>query len=283
MIKVFVYGTLRKGEVNHHLLRQAACMAEQAWALGTLYDTGYGYPAMKGEANSNVYGELYEVAEKELARLDILEDYTEGGKDNLYERIQQTVYTDHGPLQAYLYVTNKEDLLKKKIPNGDWKEYRLLADPSGSVLYFAYGSCMDTVRFESDGFAHYFQEMVGVGVLPNYTLRFTRKSTQDGWGRADIVEEGGRVEGKVYNIPVKALTEYLYHREGAPKAYRPTFVELELNGENILALTFVVTKKDKETTPPPHYEQEILRGAKDFLSAPYITKLQNYINTLRSK
>lgn len=173
MIKVFVYGTLRKGEGNHRLLVGATCIAEQCWTAGYLYDTGYGYPAMKQSGFSQIFGELYSVTKEELKRLDQLEGYTPGGKNNLYERIQQTVYTDKGELVAQMYVANKVDLLKNKIPNGDWKEHKLLSGKSDSVLYFAYGSCMDKRRFEEDGYDHFFQNMIGIGVLDNYTLRFT--------------------------------------------------------------------------------------------------------------
>jgi gamma-glutamylcyclotransferase (GGCT)/AIG2-like uncharacterized protein YtfP/cation transport regulator ChaC len=281
MMKVFVYGTLRKGEANAHLLKDATCIAEQCWTDGELYDTGYGYPAVKQTPHSRLFGELYTVTEEDLKRLDVLEGYTPGGANNLFERIQQTVYTDKGATSATLYVASKAHLLKKKIPNGDWKEHNLLLKQDDSVLYFAYGSCMDQKRICEAGFAHYFQNMLGVGVLTNYTLRFTRKSTEDGRGRADIVEEGGGVEGKVYEIPVKALKEYLYGREGAPKAYRPTFVMIEVNGKKVQALTFVVTYKREESAPPKWYEEEILRGANGYLTIDYTSKLKSHINSLK--
>lgn len=281
MKKVFVYGTLRKGEANAHLLKSATCIAEQCWTNGSLYDTGYGYPAMRQTTFSRLYGELYEVTEDDLIRLDRLEGYSAGGTNNLYERIEQTVYTDKDASIAYMYVAGRTNLLKRKIPNGDWKEHNLLLKQCDSVLYFAYGSCMDQRRMGEDGFEHYFQNMLGVGVLPNYTLRFTRRSTKDGMGRADIVEEGGYVEGKVYDIPVKSLNEYLYGREGAPKAYRPTFVTIELNGKKVQALTFVVTNKMEETAPPQWYEEEILRGAKGYLTEDYFSKITSHMNSLK--
>jgi gamma-glutamylcyclotransferase (GGCT)/AIG2-like uncharacterized protein YtfP/cation transport regulator ChaC len=279
--KVFVYGTLRKGERNAGLLKNAHCIAEQCWTDGEMYDTGYGYPAIKKSLGSRVYGELYTVTEDELQRLDQLEGYAESGNNNLYERIEQTVCTDKGPVVAYMYVASQANLLNRKIPNGDWKEFNLLSKRNDTVLYFAYGSCMDLHRITKAGYAHYFQDVRGVGVLPNYTLRFTRKSSMDGMGRADIVEEGGMVEGKVYNLPVKALKEYLYGREGAPKVYRPTFVTIELNGNEVQALTFVVTNKTEETAPPDWYEEEILRGAKGYLSQDYIDELKSHMNSLK--
>ncbi|MGG5252242.1 gamma-glutamylcyclotransferase [Neobacillus sp. SM06] len=281
MINVFVYGTLRKGESNSGFLKNAACIAEQCWTDGLLYDSGYGYPAMKQSRGFRTYGELYSVTKEELRRLDQLEGFTPGGTNNLYERVTQTVYTDNGMTNAYVFVAGNADLFKKKIRNDDWKEYNLQSGKNHSVLYFAYGSCMDHKRFTEKGCAHYFQNMVGVGVLANYTLRFTRKSSEDGMGRADVVEEGGIVEGKVYDLPVEALDNYLYKREGAPTAYRPTFVTIEVDGKQVEALTFVVKNKAEETAPPFWYEEEILRGAEGWLTASYISNLKDHINFLR--
>ncbi|WP_428912544.1 gamma-glutamylcyclotransferase [Niallia sp. Krafla_26] len=42
--------------------------AEQCWTNGKLFDSGYGYPAMKQSASSHVYGELYSVTDTELLR-----------------------------------------------------------------------------------------------------------------------------------------------------------------------------------------------------------------------
>ncbi|WP_180271463.1 gamma-glutamylcyclotransferase [Fredinandcohnia onubensis] len=125
--------------------------------------------------------------------------------------------------------------------------------------------------------------MVGVGVLDSYSLRFTRKSTVDGMGRADIVEEGGQVEGKAYEIPVEALKNYLYQREGAPFAYRATFVTIKLNGNDTQAITFTVKNKNEEMAPPADYEKEILRGAKGYLSEDYILKLKAHMDGLKNQ
>jgi gamma-glutamylcyclotransferase (GGCT)/AIG2-like uncharacterized protein YtfP len=280
MKKVFVYGTLRKGEGNAELLHHASCIAEQCWTKGELFDTGFGFPAMKLSDLSNVFGELYSVNEEKLDRLDQLEGFEAGYSNNLYERVKRTVYTDTGKILAYVYVTSNANLLKKRIDNGDWKEYQLQKHQD-SVLYFAYRSCMDNQRFQQHGVDHYFQNMLGIGALKNYTLRFTHRSKLDDMGRADIVEEGGHVEGKLYKIPNEALA-YLYRREGAPNIYRPTFVTVELNGRSVQALTFTVKNKREETAPPAHYAEEIFRGANGYLSTDYISKIKNHIESLKS-
>jgi gamma-glutamylcyclotransferase (GGCT)/AIG2-like uncharacterized protein YtfP len=273
-IPVFVYGTLRKHEENSHLLEGAKCIAEQCWTFGALYDTGNGYPAMKDHDTTRVYGELYVVDEKQLHELDLLEDYLGPGQKNLYDRTRKTVFTDIGSHEAFVYTINREceHMCKLLIGSGDWKLDRRFPSES-PFLYFAYGSCMDDERFKACGVENYFKKIIGAGVLYGYELRFTRK-VQDG-GRADIVEEGGKVEGVVYEVPPEALS-YLYRREGVKyKSYRPAFVDVTVDGtlmKNVL--TFVVVDKEKETAPPKEYAEEIIRGASKFLSASYVKKLK---------
>jgi|GEM_PF-1033786 len=44
--RLFVYGTLRREEINHGLLGASRCESLLAWVAGSLVDTGRGYPAM---------------------------------------------------------------------------------------------------------------------------------------------------------------------------------------------------------------------------------------------
>ncbi|MBO8173085.1 MAG: gamma-glutamylcyclotransferase [Bacillaceae bacterium] len=273
---VFVYGSLRRGEKYHHILSRARCVAEQAWTQGRLYDTGNGYPAMTVRDSSDyVYGELYRVDDQTLARIDELEGYTDGGRDNLYDRKTTTVLTDTGENEAVVYTAADRDLLKTPVPYGDWK-YALMKQ-ADEFLYFAYGSCMDDDRFRQQDVVHLFQDVEGRGVLHNYVLRFTHRSSSDGLGRADIVEEkGGMVEGKVYRISHDAL-RYLEWREGVSAgAYRPSFVNIRINGEKQLqnVFTFVVKDKQEEMAPPREYAEEIVRGASTVCSSRYVWKLK---------
>lgn len=281
MNKVFVYGTLRQNESNHHYLEKEKLLASQCWVKGELYDTGYGYPALVNRSDSRVYGELYQIGDKKLEAIDLLEEYYGEGQDNDYERMTKTVYTDKGEERAlvYYFPFSKVDL-NLKISSGDWKNHRLLK--KNDLLYFAYGSCMDRERFKESKVDHLFEDILGKGVLEGFALQYTRKA-KDG-GRADIVEVGGFVEGKLYRIGQEALN-YLYKREGVNASiYRPTFVNLKLEGKILPdVLTFTVANKNKEITPPPHYFQEIIRGGKGFLSEKYLEKLREQYEKLKNE
>ncbi len=274
---VFVYGTLRKHEKYHHLLEGATCVAQQSWTDGELFDTDEGYPALKKSDKSKVFGELYLVDDQQLQKLDELENYRGQNKRNLYNRDQQTVFTDIGSHQAYVYTLNPNDAnsLKQSINLGDWRVYNILKTDE-TFSYFAYGSCMDHERFKLAKVDHFFQKQIGVGILDGYQLRYTRK-LQDG-GRADMVEEGGTVEGIVYEVP-KACLAYLFRREGVNSGcYRPAIIAANINGKLVNnILTFLVIDRDEETAPPFHYANEIIRGGTGLLSESYLEKIKQQL------
>jgi len=272
-IHVFVYGTLRQHESNHHFLNKAKCMARQAWTNGVLYDTGQGYPAMVLNKERRVYGEVYEINSLLLKKLDELEDYEGEGRDNLYDRVVQKIHTDFGLVDAHVYVFKPDQITDlEEIPFGDWRCHLHLTQED--FLYFAYGSCMDDERFEQAGVKQEFSKVIGCGMAKNYKVAYTCKS-HDG-GRADMVESEGIVEGKVYQINQKTL-KYLFRREGVKdQIYRPAFIEVVIDGiQYDNALTFFVIDKEEEVAPPEHYYTEILRGAKGLVSDAYFHKLND--------
>jgi gamma-glutamylcyclotransferase (GGCT)/AIG2-like uncharacterized protein YtfP len=269
---VFVYGTLRSNLSNHYLLRDAKQVSKQCWTRGVLYDVGCGYPAMAAHPKNRVYGELYAVTEKELSQLDQLEGFhQENSPYNHYERVQQIVYTDQGSYKAFTYIYKPERVNQlKAVLHNDWK-YHLLMEQD-SLYYFAYGSCMDDNRFKKHKVDHLFTNVIGKGVLQNYKLAFTRKTSNG--SRADVVEGSGVVEGKVYRISKEAL-EYLFDREGVKyNTYRSTFVDIQTSSGVLKdVLTYVVIDKQPETAPPIEYAEEMVRGANGLLSEEYVRKL----------
>jgi gamma-glutamylcyclotransferase (GGCT)/AIG2-like uncharacterized protein YtfP len=276
-IMLFVYGTLLTGESNHKLMQGARLVAGQACTAGKLYDTGFGYPALVVDGGDReVYGQLYGIDTSTLSALDELEDYY-GPVDerNLYERVEVLVTTDSTVYTAFTYVFTPEAALTCRwIPIGDWcVDQRIEQSLADSWLYYAYGSCMDDARLQSQGVESLFLDEQGRGVLAGYTLRFTCR--QPDGGRADLVEEGGAAEGKLYRIGKEAV-QYLWKREGVEAdVYRPSivFVQQE-DGTTNEALTFFVRHKAEDTAPPTWYMEEILRGAKPVVSGPYFEFLR---------
>ncbi|MCU4988261.1 gamma-glutamylcyclotransferase [Bacillus cereus] len=124
MHHVFVYGTLRKEQTNAHYMQGATCIADEAWTYGELFDTNEGYPAMTYSNEEKVYGEVYEVNDEILRKLDELEEYTGNAETDLYDRITQTVYAADREIEAYVYIAQDKKMILKVIDSEDWVEYQ---------------------------------------------------------------------------------------------------------------------------------------------------------------
>ncbi|MBM7584129.1 gamma-glutamylcyclotransferase (GGCT)/AIG2-like uncharacterized protein YtfP/cation transport regulator ChaC [Bacillus pakistanensis] len=274
-VLLFVYGTLRRNERNHHWLGNSKLVCEQAWINGELYDTHNGYPALK-EGTERVYGEIYRVSPSILSRVDELEEYKEERNDNLYKRYEMDIQTDQGIIRSLYYTGQQSTLFQEKIPSGDWKVHNYIKTKPLESLYFAYGSCMDLERFQLAGVDQHFQSPLGKGTLHGYSMKY-QFVVHDG-GRGDIVEDGGTTEGVVYRLPYDAV-EYLFQREGVlPGWYRAALINVEVDNTVYKdVLTFIVKDKQKETKPPAHYAREILRGAHPYVSSGYHQSLKKQL------
>ncbi|WP_067929355.1 gamma-glutamylcyclotransferase family protein [Alicyclobacillus shizuokensis] len=124
---VFVYGTLREHEQNHHLLAGSKIVARQARVRGRLYDTGEGYPALLEDPEAWTHGEVYDVSAAVLLRLDELEEYHGPGEDNLYNRVLMPVQTDAGEMaaQVYVYADASAAAGFPEVAGGDWRAARV--------------------------------------------------------------------------------------------------------------------------------------------------------------
>ncbi|MFM2591065.1 gamma-glutamylcyclotransferase [Vibrio sp. TBV020] len=107
---VFVYGTLRHGECNHHLLSQSQWLGNHTTPpFYSLYDLG-AYPAVI-EGHSAIIGEVYLVDDQTLEQLDLLEEVPV-----TYRREQ--IETPFG--HAWMYLYQDVSQLSEMISSGDW-------------------------------------------------------------------------------------------------------------------------------------------------------------------
>ena len=281
-MNVFVYGSLRRGLHNSGLLKNQHLVTTHAWCYGLLYDTGSGYPVLILDGSNKIFGEIYDVDEKCLEKLNLLEGYDEYSMTNFYNRETINIQTNKGIKKAYVYTMEQPRGYYRLIEDGDWVVEKYLQENDGNYLYFAYGSCMDTNRMKEKGVDHLFTDVDGVGQLEGFSVRFTHRSESDNKGRADLVENEDIVEGIVYRIGIDAF-EYLKRREGAPFYYRAVLVNVTINKKIEKMLTFIAVNKTNETPPPKEYVREIVRGATGRLSEPYIKKLVTHIDSLQNE
>ena len=116
---LFVYGTLKKGGGNHHFLESSKFIQHYKLKGHALVDLGHGFPYMIQDKDSSVYGEIYEVSEETLERIDLLE-----GVPYLYRRML-TNYELNGTMEIaglYYYLSLLQEIDKKeKVKNGYWE------------------------------------------------------------------------------------------------------------------------------------------------------------------
>jgi gamma-glutamylcyclotransferase (GGCT)/AIG2-like uncharacterized protein YtfP len=116
-IKVFVYGTLRKGESNHHIIEGCTYLGTTVLKDYSMISMGF-YPAAIPVSGGRIVGEVYEVCDLVMEDLDSLEGYNPRSPEtSMYDR--HIVKTEFGESWIYVYnsfidVTN-EDLFC------DWK------------------------------------------------------------------------------------------------------------------------------------------------------------------
>lgn len=96
--RVFVYGTLKKGEPNHHWLTNRENGVARFVARGStvvkfplVIGTRYNIPFLlaKPGVGNHIQGEIYEVDDNMFGQLDVLEDYP-----RYYDRELQAITTE---------------------------------------------------------------------------------------------------------------------------------------------------------------------------------------------
>lgn len=118
MQKVFVYGTLMRGQINHK------CYLSNSEYIGTGEISGYAlyavsyFPGVIPEVGEKVKGEIFRVDNDILRSLDCLE-----AEGNLYLRKMIEIQTDSEIINAYIYIWNRSVNHTRKLSYGEqpWK------------------------------------------------------------------------------------------------------------------------------------------------------------------
>jgi len=113
MIRVFVYGSLLTGLSNHRVLAGAKLIEAGEKDIHCKMVSLGAYPALiQTSLENSITGELYEVDEEGLQRLDYLE-----GHPNFYKRIQVD--------GVWVYFLNREHDINRYtvIDSGDWRAF----------------------------------------------------------------------------------------------------------------------------------------------------------------
>ncbi|NEP73507.1 MAG: gamma-glutamylcyclotransferase [Okeania sp. SIO2C2] len=130
-LQVFVYGTLKPGEVNYKsYCAEYVVDAFPAITNGLLYELSFGYPAMT-RGDMNVYGFILSFTNPDvLLDLDRLEDYhpERHPTENEYQRQKIDTFGINGEylwtVWSYLMLPEKVNLFGGKLlPSGFWTNH----------------------------------------------------------------------------------------------------------------------------------------------------------------
>ena len=117
---MFVYGSLKKGFDNHHLLSKYTKRLGKAITIGKfgMFEDSFGnYPYLVPIPKMRIHGELYVIERKELLeRLDQFE-----GSPEYYERKKILVKSHHGTQRAYVYIQPHASVPHDQKPLREWK------------------------------------------------------------------------------------------------------------------------------------------------------------------
>ena len=111
MIRVFVYGTLKRGQRNDHFLRDAEFVGEyRTRKIYSMYQFE-DYPAVCLNGKHAIQGEVYHINQRQFKMLDDLEWYP-----HFYQRLE--IPTAYG--KAWMYYVREELCHDKKRLHGNW-------------------------------------------------------------------------------------------------------------------------------------------------------------------
>lgn len=117
IVYVFVYGSLMKGYWNHNFLSNEKYIAEGILKNYGLYSVS-SFPGVIRKEGATTIGEVYDVSEKTLEKLDLLE-----GEGSMYLRRAINVDIKKEITEAYIYLWNgpvrEKDYIQ--VENLPWK------------------------------------------------------------------------------------------------------------------------------------------------------------------
>lgn len=111
MPRVFVYGTLKRGQRNTHYLQQAQFLGEFTTAAAYRMYLFDDYPAVCLPGRQSIAGEVYRVNEAQFCLLDQLEGYPD-----FYQRIE--IDTSFG--KSWIYIVSAKRCIGKPQLPGIW-------------------------------------------------------------------------------------------------------------------------------------------------------------------
>lgn len=123
-LKVFVYGTLKKGGLFASRFDKFRLTNKPGKVKGTMFSVFGNYPGLVLNGETEIKGEVHEYSNAEDVEiaLDRIEGFLYSGfTDNLYEKRNVVVETDDGSEECILYEYAQDVSKLTQIQDGEWK------------------------------------------------------------------------------------------------------------------------------------------------------------------
>jgi gamma-glutamylcyclotransferase (GGCT)/AIG2-like uncharacterized protein YtfP len=223
LIPVFVYGTLRSGQVNHYYVSNSIFVGVAKSNEHYCMHANKIPFVSASQRVSQIIGEVYLVSDSQLSVLDSLEGYRPENPDSSwYDRKQIDVVLENGEqMNAYCYF-NESRCDLPIIPTGDYLDRDRFQESDDDFWYFAYGSNMDPTQMV-DRKAFFTRRMKAF--LPCYRFELNKiNSREEGTGYANAIYDQTKcrlqnaLKGVLYRVKesgIKQLDKY----EGHPRHY----------------------------------------------------------------
>ncbi len=213
---IFVYGTLRQNYHNHAYLNTANFLGEAKTQDKFVMHVNGRIPFVSGSQSiSHILGEVYEVDDLTLARLDELEGCYPISNNPIrfdskswYTRKQVAIqFSDWDKVISVWMYFNEKEIHHPIISSGDYKDHDKLPH-----WYFAYGSNMNKSRMVERN-VNFTRRIKGS--VNDHRLVFNKiADSNPGYGYANIMPvQGKSVMGILYDVNEAGLME-LDKREG---------------------------------------------------------------------
>lgn len=113
---IFVYGSLMRGQPNHHYMDGATYLGDGITLPEYAMVSMGGFPAVYANGDTAIMGEVYQVPDKVLDRMDRLE-----GHPIWYKRTPIKL-VNRSKAEMYIMQSNNRERYSP-IESGNWKEY----------------------------------------------------------------------------------------------------------------------------------------------------------------
>jgi gamma-glutamylcyclotransferase (GGCT)/AIG2-like uncharacterized protein YtfP/cation transport regulator ChaC len=256
---VLVYGTLLRGMERSAVMKGSAFRGP-ALIHAALYDLGE-YPGIK-EGHHRVVGEVYEIDDDSLERLDRIEGYDPrdpGGSLFVRREIEVRDFAEGDRFRAFVYCYVPDAGAALPISHGDYRRY-LLEKEDETQWVLAYGSNMSATRIVSRVGRIESQRR---GWIPGFSLVFNKRATGGNASYANIKYVGfGRCPAVAWKLS-QTQVKKLDHCEGVPDHYLRIAVPFQDETNNTLLCQAYVASPDmlvRHSRPGDEYLSHIRAG-----------------------